>query len=190
MKHVGRLLLIAALSVAATPPARSGPLGVYGIIERVVFEPNEQAPERIQLHGAFMYVDIAAGAGLTVSSAARGYMYFRLPVLKTDEASVRLVRTEWTDLKSVAGTGQAVGFGHWGYIGRFDGLAPTATNTAPPYILEPARRGGTMTDLRVHAATERNARAASYETNMGVVKLPENGSHAAIVKQLKDALKR
>jgi len=31
----------------------SGRIGFYGIVEKVVFEPNETAPERIQIWGAF-----------------------------------------------------------------------------------------------------------------------------------------
>jgi hypothetical protein len=110
--------------------------------------------------------------------------------MKTDSGSVRLVRTEWADLKAVAGTGQAVGFGRWGYIGGFDELHPTVHNYSPPYILESTPRGGTLTYLRVRPALERGAPAASYQTNMGVVKLSETGSHAAIVKQLRESLRR
>ena len=190
MKRTGILLLLAALSIAATPPARSGPVGIYGIIERVVFEPNEQAPERVQVWGAFAYADISGRDGLAASPAARGYLYFRLPALNTDSASVRLTRTEWGDLKAVAGTGQAVGFGRWGYIGAFGGLQPTRRGETPPYILERNGRGGTVTDLRVHPTLDRGATAVSYETNTGVVKIPETGGHAAIVRQLREALKR
>lgn len=44
----------------------------------------------------------------------------------------------------------------------------------PPYILERAPGTG----------------PALYQTDSGIVKLSETGSHAAIVKQLKDALGR
>jgi hypothetical protein len=29
---------------------------VFAVVEKVIFEPNEQAPERIQLWGAFAFV--------------------------------------------------------------------------------------------------------------------------------------
>ena len=106
--------------------------------------------------------------------------------MKTDSAPVRLVRTEWADLKAVAGTGQVVGFGRWIYIGAFDGLRPTARARDRPTT----PRGGMGTDLRVRSPLERGATAASYETNTGVVKIPETGGHAAIVRQLREALKR
>jgi len=41
----------------------------------------------------------------------------------------------------------------------------------------------------VRPASEKPAAPAVYQINVGVVKLTEQGSHAAIVKQLKDALR-
>ena len=74
--------VILALMVVLTGAAHlgaSGPLGIYGIVEKVVFEPNEQAPERIQVWGAFAYVEGGVGqSSLTVSKPVRGYLYFRL----------------------------------------------------------------------------------------------------------------
>jgi hypothetical protein len=89
------------------------------------------------------------------------------------------------DLKSVAGTGQAVGFGKWGYIASFSGLEPDAAPRAPAVILESTPRGGTMTDLRVRPATEPPTSPATYQTNAGMIKLDATGRHAAIVKALK-----
>jgi hypothetical protein len=43
---------------------------------------------------------------------------------------------EWSDLKAVAGTGQAVAFGRWGYIGAFERLRTDNRSTMPLYILE------------------------------------------------------
>jgi len=40
----------------------SGPVGFYAVIEKVVFEPDEKAPERMQLWGAFAVVDGGANA--------------------------------------------------------------------------------------------------------------------------------
>jgi len=42
----------------------------------------------------------------------------------------------------------------------------------------------------VRPESEAPGYAALYHTNAGIVKLSETGGHAAIVKQLKDALKR
>lgn len=165
----------------------SGPLGIYGIVEKIVFEPSEQAPERIQVWGAFAYVETSiAGQTLTTSKAARGYLYFRL-----GGAADSIVRNEWNDLKSVAGTGQAVGFGKWGYIGGFGSLSTDTASGTPPYILERSGANASRrTDLRVRPATEPPAAPALYQTDSGVVKLSASGSHAAIVQQLRDALRR
>jgi hypothetical protein len=178
------ILAIVGILATAAQLAASGPLGIYGIVEKVVFEPNEAAPERIQVWGAFAYVEGGSPQGLTVSPAKRGYLYFRI-----DPAQADIIRKEWADLKNVAGTGQAVGFGQWFYIGGFGALQPDTRTNMPPYILERGP-GNPQTDLRVRPAAEVPGFAALYHTNTGVVKLSETGSHAAIVKQLKDALKQ
>jgi hypothetical protein len=81
----------------------SDPIGIYALVDKVVFEPNEKAPERIQVWGAFA---IAEGYGVTYDKAQRGYLYYKL-----NEKKPEVCRKEWADLKSVAGTGQIVGFG-------------------------------------------------------------------------------
>jgi hypothetical protein len=181
MKAWRTILAVVGLLAGAAHLTASGPLGIYGIVEKVVFEPSETAPERIQLWGAFAYVD--GMQGLTVSAAKRGYLYFRI-----DPSQADLIKTEWADLKAVAGTEQAVAFGYWSYIGAFGSLQPDARSASPPYILERAP-GNPLTDLRVRPASEAPASPTLYQTNAGIVKLSATGSHAAIVKQLKDALK-
>jgi len=188
MKTWRLALVIVCFVGGAAHLAASGPLGLYGIVEKVVLEPSEQAPERIQVWGAFAYFDGVAGQGLSVSSAKRGYLYFRMPAGASAGES-DLIKNEWRDFKSVAGTGQAIGFGKWGYIGAFGGLQPDVRSSHPPYILERAA-GNPLTDLRVRPATETPSTPALYQTNAGIVKLSDGGSHAAIVKLLQDALKR
>ena len=187
-----RLVAAVLLAVAVVHVRASGPVGIYGIIERVVFEPDETSPERVQLWGAFAYVDGApAGSStLTTSSAARGYLYFRLPTLYPEfPDQTATIRAEWRDLKSVAGTGTGVGFGRWGYIGGFGALRPDARPGAPSVILSRRPSGGDATDLRVRPPSEAPATPAVYETNTGVVKLTD-ASHAAILERLRTALAR
>lgn len=188
MRSLRRLFIAAAVALAVGSIHASGPLGIYGIIERVVFEPNETSPDRVQVWGAFTYVDGGTERALGTSDAKRGFLYFRLPPADAGETQLTAVRTEWRDLKSVAGTGQAVGFGSWGYIGAFSGLTPDARTASPPYILEMRPGGGDLTDMRVRPASETPANPAVYRTNTGVVKLTETGNQAAIVKKLRDAL--
>jgi hypothetical protein len=116
MKTVKPTLAATILVLSTALVTASGPLGIYGIVEKVVFEPNETSPERIQVWGAFAYVDgYAHSLGLTVSAPKRGYLYFKLSDF-ANRAQVEAVKNEWADLKAVAATGQVVGFGRWGYI--------------------------------------------------------------------------
>jgi hypothetical protein len=191
MKRPKFLLWVAALLISSAVLFASGPIGFYGIVEKVVFEPTAEAPERIQLFGAFMYVE-GAGQGLAVSSAKRGYLYFRIrsdiPGF-TSEAQVEVTKKEWADLKAVAGTGQAIAFGRWGYIGGFGVLQPDAVASPPSFLYENKPSGGARADLRVRPASEAPSQPATYQTDAGIVKLSDTGSHAAIVKALRDALK-
>jgi hypothetical protein len=78
--------------------------GVYARVDKVVFEPNATAPERIQVWGAFAVA--RKQDPNSYDSAERGYLYFSLKPGKEE-----VCRKEWADLKAVAGTGEIVGFG-------------------------------------------------------------------------------
>lgn len=161
MRNIHRFaLLFAILVIGGQRPHASGPLGVYGIVDKVVFEPNEQAPARIQVWGVFSVAPYSASGTPVIAPAKRGYLYYKLPA---DRVVADIVKKEWADLKAAAGSGQAVGFGSsW----------------------RPA------TDVRVRAATETPSMPSDYALNTGIVKLSETGSNADTVKQLKDALAR
>lgn len=96
-------LLLALMTFGNTPVRASDPVGIYALVDKVVFEPNANAPERIQIWGAFA---IAENTGYSYKHAERGYLYYAL-----DPAKSNLCRNEWSDLKAVAGTGQIVTFG-------------------------------------------------------------------------------
>lgn len=185
MKALARASIV-ALAVAAgawVTLSASGGVGIYGIVERVVFEPNEQAPERLRVWGAFAYVDGGIGSAGAVSPVRRGFLYFKLPA-----ADTRQVLVEWNDLKSVAGTGQAVAFGQWMYIGAFPGLDPSVRSSGPPYILESYPGRGEITDMRVRTSIGQAGTPAVYQMNVGLVRLPPEGSRADVVRQLKQAV--
>jgi len=82
----------------------SDPVGVYALIDKVVFEPNSDTPERIQLFGVFALHD--RDNPNTYQTPQRGYLYFTLPAAKEGVA-----RKEWADLKDMAGKHQVVAFG-------------------------------------------------------------------------------
>jgi hypothetical protein len=95
-------VLLTLLGLGATRALASDPVGIYALVDKVVFEPNETSPERVQIWGAFA---IAEGNGYTYKNAERGYIYYKLNSEKPAAS-----RNEWSDLKSVAGTGQIVAF--------------------------------------------------------------------------------
>jgi hypothetical protein len=95
--------LVALFGLGAQPALASDPIGIYALVDKVVFEPSEANAERIQVWGAFA---IAEGYGYTYKDAERGYLYFKLNPDKPTAC-----HNEWADLKSVAGTGQIVAFG-------------------------------------------------------------------------------
>lgn len=108
MKHKSRLLGAALLSVVAlfigaSSAVASDPVGIYAFIDKVVLEPSEGQPERIQVWGGFA---LAEGYGYTYAPPKRGYLYYTIK--PGDEETSR---KEWTDLKSLAGTEQFVAFG-------------------------------------------------------------------------------
>jgi hypothetical protein len=103
-----KFVLAMAIAVAVISGAQilraSDPVGIYAVIERVVFEPNENTPQRIQVWGAFSLSE--GKLGDFYQAPQRGYLYLTLPPGKETVA-----KKEWADLKSMAGTNQGVGFG-------------------------------------------------------------------------------
>src|SRR2546425_3032556 len=164
MKTAKVILVVGVLLFAAADLVASGPVGIYAIIEKVIFEPSEQAPERIQIWGAFAVVDGGLTQPGTTSKPLRGYLYFKLP----DGSAHAAAKTEWTDLKTVAGTGQAIGFGNWGFVGRVQdfGSRPNSSSGIP-YFLESWRQ----TDVRVRRDHNPSASHAPDSTHGGNVQL-------------------
>ena len=84
----------------------SGPIAVYALVDRVVFAPSSDKPERIRISGVFIAAEQRPDNSTVYSAPQRGHLYFGLP-----KGNEELARREWADLKSVAGTRQVVGFG-------------------------------------------------------------------------------
>ena len=78
---------------------------LYAIVQKVVFEPNDKAPERIQIWGVFALADTVRG-GNSYTKPQHGYLYYSLPKGKESTAL-----KEWADFNAVAGTGQGIAFG-------------------------------------------------------------------------------
>jgi hypothetical protein len=126
-RTVGLTALTVSLALTVVLRA-SDMVGVYGVVEKVVMEPNEKTPERIQIWGAF---SVAEGRGSTYGPAQRGYLYYSCP---TGQEST--CRKEWSDLKSVAGKSTAAGFGmRYKPTGRIR-KADEKVATPDPYPIE------------------------------------------------------
>jgi hypothetical protein len=175
--------------------AASGNTGVYAIVEKVTFEPagtNAATAERVQVWGAFAFiltertVDMRRLAEQTeiITDPRRGYLYFGLPS-RGVSADIAAARTEWADLTAIAGTGQVVSFGQWGFFGT----ATVAGATGGSHGSAPTGRPSTvrLIPLNVQSAMPPVAEAVPYVTNAGIVKISES-SHADIVKRLRAAL--
>lgn len=156
-KKVIGLAAVAALLMVAGVKA-SDPVGVYAMVERVVFEPSESAPKSVQIWGAFTpsvepprpnYKPEQA-----YGDAQKGYMYF---TCAPDKAST--CAAEWSDLKSVAGKMEVVGF---------------STRWA-------------RSKARVRAASETPASPDTYESNVGIVKIGKYGDYPTLIAALKTA---
>jgi len=126
------LVVCAGLAICIVELSASGPAAVYAIVERVVLEPNESAPQRIQVWGVFAIADGKPGLGYLAPE--RGYLYFSLPTAEDRQLrsgvrvpSGEVALSEWADLTRIAGTGAAVAFGERGqWTGRI------RTPTDPP----------------------------------------------------------
>ena len=125
------LCLTAGLSHAGSSAPVSDLSGIHAVVQKVVFEPSEAAPERVQIWGAFVIPP-----GRDVSPPARGYLYLGLPAVAMECSSCPspanandYAKKEWADLKSVAGTGQGVAFGYRFFQGR---LRPASEKPQSP----------------------------------------------------------
>jgi hypothetical protein len=101
MKNKALAVALALVSGAMVLNA-SDRIGVYALVDKVVFEPSADNPERIQIWGAFSIA--TRNDRDNYEPVQRGYLYL------TAASDRRLTRAEWNDLKAVAGTRSIVGF--------------------------------------------------------------------------------
>lgn len=99
-------MLIALVAFTVAPLRASDPVGCYGIIEKVVLEPNDLEPTAIQIWGVFA-LSTAPYTGNTYNAVQKGYLYYTCPKGKDSTCLA-----EWFDLKKMTGTGEVIGFGN------------------------------------------------------------------------------
>ena len=164
LKFTATLLVGVTLVFTAATLSASDPVGVYAIVTKVIFEPNDKAPERVQIWGVFALADTMRG-GNNYTKPQHGYLYYSLPKGKESTAL-----KEWADFKAVAGTGQGIAFG---------------TRYAPLGKVRP--------DSEKPASPDSYSPDSSYANGIGVTKVnPAPGyqdNMMDIVAQLKAALK-
>ena len=150
---ISGLIVLVVCVLTAVSIRASDFVGVYAVVERVVLEPSEPAPQRIQLWGAFALSDGKSGSNY--GTAQRGYLYYDCPAGRET-----VCRTEWTDLKSVAGKDTGVGFG--------------------------ARYKATG---RIRKADEKPAAPDLYPIERGVVRLSAGHESLPVIDRIKAALR-
>ncbi|HLJ96626.1 MAG TPA: hypothetical protein VKU02_25865 [Gemmataceae bacterium] len=99
-----RMICFAGLVVAlaGNQEARAGgPPPVYVALDKVVFEPNEETPTRIQIWGSFSLQE-----GNSYGPPQRGYLYYAAPRGAEEEC-----RKEWAVLKKMAKKERLISFG-------------------------------------------------------------------------------
>ena len=147
------LVVLSAFMVLTVALQASDAIGVYAVVEKVVLEPADTAPDPRS----------ALADGNSPSSygpAQLGYLYYTCP-----QGKESVCRKEWADLKSVAGKGTGIGFGHR--------HSPTG---------------------RVRKANEKASSPDPYPIQMGVVRVENASDRGAetlqVIDRLRQALKQ
>lgn len=96
------LVMMSVLAMAGVAHA-SDPVGVYGLVNGVVLQPNATAPTHVQLFGWFALADKATS---DYTAPQAGYMYYACP--SGDAATCAM---EWADIQKIGAAGDCVGYG-------------------------------------------------------------------------------
>jgi hypothetical protein len=125
--RLSTLFLLAALVAFVAPLRASDPVGCYGIIEKVVLEPNDIEPTAIQIWGAFA-LSTAPYTGNTYNPVQKGYLYYTCPKGKDSTCLA-----EWFDMRKMAGKGEVIGFGNR-YGNTVTRVRPATEKAASPDV--------------------------------------------------------
>lgn len=88
--------LIAAVILQAPAQNPVSPLTTSAVIDKVVLEPDDESPVRVQVWGTF--------------NGSRGFLYLQLPPFKQQYPDMMLIKLELRRVKATAGTGTIVQF--------------------------------------------------------------------------------
>jgi hypothetical protein len=103
-RRISAVSLLAGAIVVGSPATFSDPIGVYAIIDRVELRPDASNPTSVVIWGVF--ARSPGRPGDAYGEAERGYLFYSL-----NTRNERASRAEWSDLRSVAGSGEVIGFG-------------------------------------------------------------------------------
>ena len=93
--------MILAITLVADARA-GGPPPVCMVIDKLVFEPNEDSPARVQIWGTFSFLKERTNYGKPV----QGYLYYSVAKGKEEQC-----RKEWARLKKLVADKHVVAFG-------------------------------------------------------------------------------
>src|SRR5437762_14339264 len=94
MRSSRSVALVSMVLVSATPLlAKGGTIGIYAIVDKVAFEPDETSPERVRICGVFV-VPVPMSSG-RYKAPQRGCLYFRMA-----PGMERIAEHDWRDLKA------------------------------------------------------------------------------------------
>jgi hypothetical protein len=173
MKISCLLLTVLAIIVSASILIADGPVGVYVMVQKVVFEPNEAGPKTLQIWGVFVWVDGGLQSPGPINLPQRGYLYFKLPESATEASAAK---KQWSDIKAIAGSNQIIAFGDWKYSGPFEDLYIPVT--------------GGLEDVRVRKQAEAPAKPIAYPLKTGLIKIADDPAHEALRSLMKAFLQR
>jgi hypothetical protein len=167
------LLTVLAIVACSSILIADGPVGIYAMVQKVVFEPSEAAPKTLQIWGVFVWVDGGLKSPGPINLPLRGYIYFKLPEGAADAAAAK---RQWADIKGAAGTNQVLAFGDWKYAGPFEDLYIPVT--------------GGQEEVRVRKQTEAPAKPIAYPIKTGLVKIADDPTHESLRSLMKAFLQR
>lgn len=103
MKSAACLIGLLVVCVMTADVRAGGPPPVCMAVDKLVFEPNENTPVRIQIWGSFALLNDSKD---TYGKPVRGYLYYSVAPGKEDES-----RKEWAKLKKLVADRRLVSYG-------------------------------------------------------------------------------
>ncbi len=168
MKTFTCLVGLLVLCVTTAEVRAGGPPPVCMAVDKLVFEPNEDAPTRIQIWGSFALLNDRREA---YGNPVRGYMYYTAPPGKDEEC-----RKEWAKLKKLVAEQHLVSFGMCGEP-KVDVHHRKPTDKLETPVAFPLAQPGFLNadDMRARYPALKQLRTLSESQKAGAGAKPSNG---------------